>query len=316
MTAAENKKQKKPIPIGGQAVMEGVMMRGTDTYSIAVRHQKTDEIVTSTHPVKLENKGFAKLPIIRGIVSFISSLVLGVGTIYESAEMAGLDDFEEENPSKFEKFLTDKFGDKLYGFVMTFSVIIAVVMSLVFFILLPTWLMSLLKPYIAARTLRSILEGVIRICIFIVYLSLVSLAKEIKRVYMYHGAEHKTINCFESGDSLNVENVRKHTRFHKRCGTSFLLIVMLVSMIFFFFMPFETVLLKSISRLVLMPLIAGVSYEIIRFAGKSDNIIVRAVSYPGICLQRITTKEPDDSMIEVAIAALNLTLGIKDEQQS
>jgi len=307
------KKKVRPLSIGGQAVMEGVMMRGTNSYSIAVRNQE-GLIGTVVRPVGKRSKKmfFLKWPFIRGVVNFGGSLSLGIKTIYESAEMAGLDDLEDENPSKFEKFLTDKFGDKLFDIIMMFSVVVALALSVLLFMALPAWLSSLIKPVLPNRWLLSLFEGVLRITIFVGYLLLVSRTKEIKRVFAYHGAEHKTINCFESGAELTVENVRRHTRFHRRCGTSFLLIVMVVSMVVFFFVRIDNVWLKVLSRIALLPVVAGISFEILRYAGRNDNLLIKIISAPGVSLQNITTREPDDSMIEVAIEATNKVLETED----
>jgi len=303
----KDKQKQKPYNIGGQAVMEGVMMRGKDVYSLAVRNPKTG-IQTVVRGVGKKTPKFFKLPIVRGVYAFIQSLTSGIKVIYDSAEMSGLTDLEEEEPSKFDKWLERKFGDKLASFMMTISVIIALVAGVLLFMALPTFLAGLLRKAIGQDWITSIAEGVVRIVIFLLYLILVSKTKEIKRVFGYHGAEHKTINCYENNGELTVESVKAHSRLHKRCGTSFLLIVMLVSMIFFFFVPIDDGWMRVLSRIVFLPVVAGLSYEIIRWAGSNDNAFVRAVSYPGICLQKITTNEPDDEMIEVAITAVKLVL--------
>jgi uncharacterized protein YqhQ len=295
------------------------MMMGKEMYALAVRTpDKSIAIekvpmtpVTKKHP-------FLGLPLIRGVVSFVRSMVVGMKVISKSAEMAGLDDFEvEEDDSKFDKWLVEKFGDKLADYVIYFSVVIAIIFSVGIFMVLPTFLGGLLTNLlgIGAR-LRGGVEGCIRIAIFIAYILIVAQMKDIKRVFMYHGAEHKTINCFESDEELTVENVRKHTRLHKRCGTSFLMFVMIVSFIVFFFVNTDVLYLRVISRILLVPVIAGISYEIIKWAGRHDNWLVKIVSAPGLALQLITTSEPDDEMIEVAIASLNAVLEEEPEEKA
>lgn len=299
--------------IGGQAVLEGVMMMGKDMYALSVRTPEKEIETVKTHLNRASNKyKILRLPIIRGMVSFVSSMVMGMKVIYKSAEMAGLDDLEEENPTKFDLFLQKKFGDKLYDYIMIFSVVVALVMGIGIFMVLPVWIASFITPLLGGRLwLIGVVEGLVRIVIFLVYIYLISLTKEIKRVFKYHGAEHKTINCYEHNEEMTVENVRKYTRLHKRCGTSFLILVMLVSMVVFFFVRTDVLWLRTLSRIVLVPFIAGISYELIRWAGKSDSFIVGIISYPGLCLQKITTLEPDDDQIEVAIAALN---GVLEEE--
>ena len=296
----------QPTAIGGQAVIEGVMMRGKKLYALAVRTpSKEIEIVKNDiHPLS-EKYPILKLPILRGVIAFVESLVMGMKITTLSVEMAGLDDVEEES-SKFEIWLENKLGDKLNDVLITVSVIFALALSIGLFMLLPVWLSSFIRPVIGENTWAlGIIEGFVRIGIFIFYIFLISKLKDMQRVFAYHGAEHKTINCFESKEELTVENVRKHTRLHKRCGTSFLLIVMIVSMITFMFVRTDIVWVRFAMRIVLVPLIAGVSYEIIRWAGRSNSALVPIISYPGMLMQKLTTLEPDDDQIEVAIAAMN-----------
>ncbi|MDR1704481.1 MAG: DUF1385 domain-containing protein [Clostridiales bacterium] len=302
-------KKEKPAFYGGQAAMEGVMMRGKKSYALSVR-TPSKGIETRLKAInKAERHPFFKLPVIRGMVSFVSSLYLGVKVIYDSADMAGLSDLEEENPSRFEKWLEKKFGDKLFNYLMYFSVFVSICFSIGLFILLPTWISSFINPLIGERKwILGVCEGLLRMAIFIGYLFLVSKMKEIKRVFQYHGAEHKTINCYESGAELTPENVKTFTTRHKRCGTSLLLIVMLVSMVVFFFVRFDNIWLRLLSRLLLIPFVAGISYELIMWAGRSKARIVGIISAPGLWLQSITTYEPDNSQIEVAIAALKAVL--------
>lgn len=316
----ENKK-KCPVGgkgIGGQAVIEGVMMRGKKLYALAVRTPKKEIVVEKT-PIKpaAEKCKILGWPIIRGVVAFVDSLVMGMKVTTKSATLAGLDDIEYDQESKFEKWLESKFGDKLADYLIYFSVAISIILCIGIFMVLPTFLGGAVTKLLHGdATLRSVIEGVIKIVIFVGYMFLVSQMKDIKRVFMYHGAEHKTINCFERGEELTVENVRHNTRFHKRCGTSFLVIVMLVSIILFFFIRTDVLWLRVLSRIILVPAIAGISYEFIRYAGKHDNWLVNIISAPGIAMQIITTSEPDDSMIEVAIASLNAVLEEEPEENA
>ena len=316
----ENKK-KCPVGgkgIGGQAVIEGVMMRGKKLYALAVRTPKKEIVVEKT-PIKpaAEKCKILGWPIIRGVVAFVDSLVMGMKVTTKSATLAGLDDIEYDQESKFEKWLESKFGDKLADYLIYFSVAISIILCIGIFMVLPTFLGGAVTNLLHDdATLRSVIEGVIKIVIFVGYMFLVSQMKDIKRVFMYHGAEHKTINCFERGEELTVENVRHNTRFHKRCGTSFLVIVMLVSIILFFFIRTDVLWLRVLSRIILVPAIAGISYEFIRYAGKHDNWLVNIISAPGIAMQIITTSEPDDSMIEVAIASLNAVLEEEPEENA
>lgn len=312
----EKSKAAQPRNIGGQAVIEGVMMRGKRMYALAVKKpDDTIEVVKKDIKLNSDKYKFLGFPIIRGIVSFVDSLVTGMNVIMQSAEMSGLEEYmEEEEPSKFEKYLMDKFGDKFTKYLIYFSVCVAIVISVLLFMVLPVGLSSILKRfiYIDTRALGAV-EGIVRLIIFLTYIYLTSMLPDIKRVFMYHGAEHKTINCLESEQELTIENVKKHTRLHKRCGTSFLLIVMLVSMLVFFFVRIDNVALRILSRILLAAPIAGISYEIIKWAGRSQSVFVKVVSAPGMALQLITTKEPDDKMIEVAIAAVNEVLASEPE---
>ena len=313
MTKPTKTKKEKPFYFGGQAVIEGVMMRGKTMYSIAVR-DKDGVIQTVEREVGKKTKRlfFLKWPIIRGVVAFVSSLVLGMKVLFDSAEMSGLDDLEEDEPSKFDKFLEKKFGDKLFGVLMGISVVIALAISVLMFAMLPVFVSGYVMQLIGDKPwARSIIEGILRIIIFLIYITIVSKTKDIKRVFAYHGAEHKTINCYESKEELTVENVRKHSRMHKRCGTSFLLIVMLVSIIVFCFVFTDVYWLRVALKILFLPAISGISYEIIKWAGRSENIIVKIVSFPGICLQKLTTNEPDDEMIEVAVTALKKVIEVE-----
>ena len=294
--------------IGGQAVMEGVMMKNQEKYAVAVRKPDHEiEVKVSEYKGIVKNKKIRNMPVLRGVFSFIESLALGMQVLTYSASF-----FEEEEEEKKEKAAMSEEQQrkkeseekKQEKAMMGGTVVLSVVLAVAIFMMLPYYISSFFQKIITSQWAVALLEGVIRLVIFIGYVALISLMKDIKRVYMYHGAEHKCINCIEHGLDLNVENVRKSSRFHKRCGTSFLLIVMLVSVLFFMFIRVDSPLLRVVYRLVLIPVIAGVSYEFIRLAGRSDNVIVNLLSKPGMWLQRITTSEPDDEMIEVGIASV------------
>ncbi len=280
--------------IGGQAVMEGVMMKNGDAYAVAVRKPDQEIVVEiSNYSGVVQNKKIKKLPILRGVFSFVESLTLGLKSLTFSASF-----FEEEEEK-------DKEPDKKKeDFLMGLTVAASIVMAIGIFMILPYGISLLFRKYISSQWLIALLEGVLRLLIFLGYVAGISLMSDVKRVYMYHGAEHKCINCIEHGMDLTVENVRKSSRLHKRCGTSFLLIVMIVSILFFMLIRVDSPILRLGLRLVLIPVIAGVSYEFIRLAGRSDNGLVNLLSKPGLLLQKITTREPDDAMIEVGIASV------------
>ena len=310
-------KEEHITSIGGQAVMEGVMMRGPYKTVVAVR--KPDGEITK----KIEDNGtktrkkFFKLPIIRGCVSFIDSLVIGMKALMFSAEFVDIEEAEDEKQSKFDKWLEDKLGDKIKDVVIYFAIFLSVIFSVALFILLPSLLSSLvesipaIKSVTSTQTFTSLFEGIMRMAIFLGYMMLISKMKDIQRVFEYHGAEHKTIACYEGGEELTVENVKKYTRFHPRCGTSFLLFVMIISIIIYAFLPrfdgyirIVSILLRMGTRILCLPLVAGLSFEVIKWAGRSKNRFVCALSKPGLWLQRLTTREPDESQIEVAIESM------------
>lgn len=295
--------------IGGQAVIEGVMMRGKTMYALAVRNAQTKEIVIERENLKsVSNRAkILNLPFIRGIASFLDSMIVGMKIIMRSANLSGLDQAEpeEEKKSKLDMWLEKKFGDKLTDYIIYFSVFVSILMSIAIFMVLPVWVSSFFTKAFSISTWGiGIVEGFVRIGIFLVYILIISKMKDVKRLFMYHGAEHKTITCYEEGDELTIENVRKHSRLHKRCGTSFLIIVMIVSMVVFMFLRTDNLTIRIFSRIILVPFIAGISYEIIKWAGKYDNKIVKLISAPGMALQKVTTQEPTDDMIEVAIKSL------------
>ena len=295
--------------IGGQAVLEGIMMRGPKEIATAVR--KSDgEIIVDKKPVTTITTRFKflKLPILRGVVNFIESMVVGVKCLMFSADFYDVDGEEGYEETKFEKWLDDKFGDKIKDIAIYGAVFVALVLGVGLFMLLPTVIVGFLKNIITNHIALNLAEGAVRMSIFLIYLALVSRMKDIQRVFEYHGAEHKTIATYEHGEELTVENARKYSRLHPRCGTSFLLIVMIISIIFFSFLSWGNVFQRIGLRLLLLPVVAGVSYEIIKFAGRSKNKCVALLTKPGLWLQKLTTREPDDSQLEVAIVALKAVL--------
>jgi len=300
----KNKKEKvKYTSIGGQALIEGIMMRGPKLVASVIR--KTDNtFAQKIEPVKPVSP-ILKVPFIRGVYSFIMSMVIGIQAINYSASFFEDEEDPDYEPSKFEKFLEEKLGDKLGGVLIAISMVLGLALSVGLFVILPTFLVGLFGDLLPTA-LKNLFEGIVRLAIFIAYIWAVSKMPDIKRVFMYHGAEHKTIACYEHKEKPTVENVRKHTRFHPRCGTSFLLIVMVISIIVFSFLKWDDLLQRSVCRILLMPVVMAISYEIIKLAGKYDNVATRIISAPGLWLQRLTTREPTDSMIEVAIRALNL----------
>lgn len=323
--------------IGGQAVMEGVMMRGPKKIATAVRKVDGEIIIDEQGLGKVRTSKFVKLPIIRGCVNFFDSMIIGVKALMFSAQFFDLEDEEgnvkEQKPSKIDAWLEEKFSsEKAMNIVIYCSVVFSLILSIGLFILLPTFVTGFLKPVISNSILLTLIEGIIRILIFVCYLLLVAQTKDIKRVFMYHGAEHKSIFCYEKGLELTVENVREQIRFHPRCGTSFLLIVMVISILVFSIIPWDEqvfasipligpaltaipwVIMRMILRLLLLPVVAGISYEIIKFAGRHDNLLTRIISAPGLWFQRITTNEPEDDQIEVAIAALKAVMPENKEE--
>lgn len=310
----------RPSGIGGQAVLEGIMMKNKEKYSVAVRKPDGQiEVRTKVYRSIAGDSKWAKLPLIRGVVNFIDSLVLGMESLSYSASF--YDDEEEQEPGKFEKLLVKLFGEKAEKVVMGCTVAFSVIMAVAIFMVLPYYISGIFRNFIVSNTLLAVLEGVIRLGLFTLYVVLISCMKDIKRTYMYHGAEHKCINCIERGRELNVKNVRKSSRYHARCGTSFLFIVMVISIVFFIFIRVESPILRVVFRILLVPVIAGVSYEFIRLAGRSDNPLMKVLSLPGKAMQKLTTREPDDDMIEVAIAAVEAVfdwkafLGYPDEEE-
>lgn len=293
--------------IGGQAVIEGIMMKNGDDYATAVRKPDGEIEVARGRYVSLTEKvKFFSLPFVRGVFSFADSMIIGMKTLTWSAGF--FEDDESTEPGKFELWLDRVFGEKLEAALMSLVMVISVVLAIVIFMVFPMLLSRVLHPLIPSETVMAILEGILRILIFICYIKLISRMEDIRRTFMYHGAEHKCINCIEHGMELNVENVRRSSKEHKRCGTSFLLIVMVISILFFMVIRVDNLWLRIVSRIVLIPVIAGVSYEFLRLAGRSESRLVNLLSRPGLWMQGLTTSEPDDSMIEVAIRAVTPVL--------
>ncbi len=289
--------------IGGQAVLEGVMMKNGSDYAVAVRKPDGQiEVMKDVHHGILEGSVLIRIPFVRGIFMFIDSLSLGMKSLNYSASFYD----EEGSEDKGKKV---GFGDKLLTAVVT---VIAFALAIFLFMLLPYFTAQYLDRFIRSRVVMTLIEGGLRILIFLIYVSAISMMKDIKRLYMYHGAEHKCINCIESGKELNADNVRESSRFHRRCGTSFILLVLLISVILFFFITVRNPLLRVLIRIALIPVISGISYELIRIAGRSDSLLVRIISAPGFIMQKITTKEPDDEMIEVAIDSVEAVFDWKE----
>lgn len=302
----------KSSGIGGQAVMEGVMMKNKNTYAVAVRKSNKEiEVQTTEFKPVSSNERLYKIPILRGILNFIDSLSLGMKSLSFSASFFEEDEAEEKN-TKMEKFIEKVFKVNADDFFMGCTMLLSVVLAVALFMLLPYYISDLIGRFVKSHAAMAAIEGIIRFAIFMGYMAAISVMKDIQRLYMYHGAEHKCINCIENGMKLNVENVKKSSRLHKRCGTSFMLIIIIVSIIFGFFIRTDSKILRIVIRLLLIPVIAGVSYEFIRLAGKSDNKIVNFFSKPGLALQKLTTREPDDDMIEVAIASVEAVFDWKE----
>lgn len=295
----------KKCNIGGQGVLEGVMMRSQEKSAIAVRRQ-TGEIVykrSDYTPLAKKNK-FYGLPVVRGVVMFVETMGTGVKTLSDSAKMYDDSAAKDYEPSKFEKYIAKKTGKNAMDVMMAFAVIIAIGLAVGLFFILPTVIANIVRPFVASGLLMNLIEGGIRLLIFLGYLLLVLLMKDIRRVFMYHGAEHKVINCFEHEEALTVANVQKYGTLHPRCGTSYLLLVMVISILLFSLLGWSNQwYLRFGLRLLMLPVVAGISYEFLKFAAKGEGLFFRIIRAPGMALQRITTKPPEDSMVEVAIVA-------------
>ncbi|WP_444642190.1 DUF1385 domain-containing protein [Caproiciproducens sp. R1] len=299
-------KTKCITSIGGQALVEGIMMRGPKKTVASVRMSDGSISTQEMSAGQMRDKySILRLPLLRGIAGFIDSLSVGYKALSYSVDKAGLE--EDEEPSKFDKWVEKTFGDKMMNAIMVASTVLGLLLAVGLFFFLPTILFNLIRDYAAGPAIapwRSLIEGAMRIAIFIGYIYFCSRMPEIHRLFQYHGAEHKTIFCYENDEELTVANVRKHSRFHPRCGTSFLVIMLLLSIIVGFFIPFGNPFVRTVVKLLCVPLIVGVGYEFIRLCGRHDNAFTRVIAAPGLWVQRITTKEPDDSMIEVAIEAM------------
>ncbi len=311
-------KKTHKTSVGGQALIEGVMMQGPKGMATAVR-KPDGEILVEYHEIKhvRDKFKFLGLPIIRGVVNFIESMIMGYKTLMYSAEISGMEEYDEENLSKFEKWLTDKFGDKLMNFVTVLGSVLGVALAFVLFMYFPVLVFNKLNEWTsgALTNWQGLIEGVMKMAIFVIYIALVSRMKDIKRLFMYHGAEHKSIACYEAGEELTVENVKKCCRFHPRCGTSFIFVILIFSIILYTIIAkiFPVIaaqrVLWMLLKLLFLPLIMGLGYEFIKYAGRHDNLLVKIVSAPGLWMQRLTTKEPDDDgIIECGIAAIQAVI--------
>lgn len=305
----KREKTKLITSIGGQALMEGIMMRGPKKTTVAVRKPDGTIELEEIKPLDWSKKHkILGLPIIRGIVNMIDSLVTGNRALMLSADKALDEETPEEEMTKFDKWVDKHFGDKAVSIIMGIAMVIAIAFCVAVFFYVPTWVFNLLSsifPFLNdSMVWRSAFEGIFRIVLFLIYMSLCAMNKDVKRVFQYHGAEHKTIFCYEYGLDLTVENVRKQRRFHPRCGTSFIVIMLIIGILIGLFIPFTDVWLRSSVKILLLPLTVGVGYEIIKVCGRHDNLFTRIISAPGMWVQHITTKEPKDDMIEVAIEAM------------
>ncbi|MDF2950916.1 MAG: hypothetical protein K0S18_499 [Anaerocolumna sp.] len=293
----------KPSGIGGQAVIEGVMMKNKEQYAVAVRKPDNQIVIEKNTFISASDKyKLFKLPILRGMLAFIESMIIGMKTLTFSASF--MEEEEQAKTSKIEEKFSKVFKDKAESVAMGITIFFSILLAIGIFFMIPTLIAGLLVKRIESDVMLAIIEGIIRILIFIGYILAISQMKDIKRMFMYHGAEHKTINCLERGMELTVSNVRKQSKQHKRCGTSFMFIVMFISIIFFIFIRVDEQWLRVLTRIVLVPVIAGVSYEFIRLAGRNESMLVSVLSKPGMWMQNLTTKEPDDTMIEVAIQSV------------
>ena len=304
--------EKQPIKtrIGGQAVMEGIMMRGMTKSVLACRLPNGSIDVEDIPCGSLTNPPwYRKIPFVRGIFNFIETLRFGYSCLMRSAEKQDLlADDGDEQPGPFEQKILDLFGDKLFGIIMAIGTVLGIALALMLFLFFPALIVKGIDSVLPLGYFKALVEGGIKVVLLVLYMLAVSRMKEIARTFEYHGAEHKSIACYEAGQELTVENVRRHSRFHPRCGTSFLLIVLLVSILVNSVVTWESMAIRVLLKLLLIPVVVGVAYEIIQFAGRHDNALTRVISAPGLWLQRITTREPDDGQIEVALAALKPVL--------
>lgn len=301
--------------VGGEALLEGIMMRAPNGYAQVVRTPAGELSIEKKRqpPFGADNK-FLNLPLVRGTVRLLDSLIVGMRALFNSAEISATEDDPSYTPTKFDLFIEKKFGDKAMNIFMGISLVLSLALSITLFFLLPNFVATLIDKFISLhRIIYNLIEGVVRIAIFLLYMFAVSKMKDIRRVFMYHGAEHKTIHCYEHYDELTVENVRKHSKHHPRCGTAFLFVVMIISILVHSLLPkFDFVLWNVLLRIATLPIIAGIAYEFNRFAGRHENKFVKILRAPGMAMQRFTTKEPTDDMIEVAIVALKEALTLDE----
>ena len=305
----EKPKECFKTSVGGQALMEGIMMRGPKKICVAVR-KPDGEIDLTMEDVK--HHKWQKIPFVRGAFSLIENLVLGYRYLMHSAEVS-MPEEEQEEPGKLDKWLQEHTGPKFQNFLMGLAAVMGGMLAIVLFMVLPTAIVGGVNHFVNLGWGKVLLEGVLKIAMFVIYLFLCTRMKDIHRVFEYHGAEHKTIACYEAGEELTVENIRRHCRFHPRCGTSFMILVLIVSILLFSVLPWSSTGLRVFLKLLLLPVVMGISYELIKLAGRYDNLATRIISAPGLWLQRLTTFEPDDSMIEVAIAAVKPVLPSRPE---
>ncbi|HZJ58357.1 MAG TPA: DUF1385 domain-containing protein [Clostridia bacterium] len=303
----------KKSNIGGQAVLEGVMMKAPQRMAIAVRRSDGQIEVRSKSVTSIKDRyPLLRLPVLRGIITFAETMVMGIKSLMDSAELYGEE--EEYTPSRFETWISQKTGKKAEDVMVFFALLIALGFAVLLFMVLPAMLAGFLGGIIKSNLVKSLIEGLIRLVAFVVYIVAISRMKDIKRVFEYHGAEHKVIHCYEHEEDLTVENARKFTTLHPRCGTAFLLIVMVISILAFSFLEWNNIILRIAIKLVLLPFVAGISYEIIKWAGNSDSGLVGIVMYPGLMLQKLTTKEPDDEQLEVAICSFLAAMDDPEEE--
>lgn len=309
------KNKKIKTSVGGQAVIEGVMMRGKAGIATAVRINDNEiKVNKNKYESTTKKHKIFSLPIIRGFISLIESLIIGIKSLNYSAALLETDEDEEE--SKFDKWFEKVFKDKTEDVLLGISLVISLIFTTILFFIIPTTIANLTKRYLTNNVfLLNIIEGIIRVIIFFAYIILIGRMKDIQRVFMYHGAEHKSIACYESGEELTPENAKNFTRFHPRCGTNFLFLVMIISIIVFSFTGWQSLAQRIISRVLLLPIVSGITYEVIRFLGKSKSKISKCIAKPGLMLQKLTTREPDLKMLEVAIVALKEAEGINDGKE-
>ncbi len=302
--------EKFKTSVGGQALIEGIMMKGPQKICTAVRRPDGG---IETKEESSAHYAWQKIPLVRGVFGMVESMIVGYRCLMYSAEISMGEEAFQQEESKLDKWLREHLSEKVQNFIMSLAAVIGGLLAIVLFTVLPTAIVGGLAKIVPLDGWRALLEGILKMVIFVAYLALVRNMKDIKRMFRYHGAEHKTIACYEAGEELTVENIRRHSRFHPRCGTSFLVLVLLVSILLFSALPWSSTGLRVVLKLFLLPLVMGISYELIKIAGRYNNIVTRIISAPGLWIQRLTTSEPDDSMIEIAIAAIQPVLPERPE---